>query len=100
MDVYETADACMIEIDLPGFNGDEFTLTLTGTTLRIEGVKRQDKGECAMSYICLERHYGRFSRALEIPPGFDANGVRARYERGVLTVTVPRSTTDTASKGE
>lgn len=90
IDVYETADHFAVEMDLPGFSKDDFTVSLVGSSVRVEGVKRLEKIDGAMSYICLERHFGRFSRAVEIPPLFDPNAARARYERGVLSIVVPR----------
>jgi HSP20 family protein len=90
LDIYETADAYVVEVDLPGFSEKDFTVSMDGTTLRLEGVKRQDKGERTMSYICLERHFGRFRRSVEVPAEFAADAVRATYERGVLVVAFPR----------
>jgi HSP20 family protein len=89
MDVYESAGAYVIELDLPGFSAKDFTVTIIGSSLRIEGVKRQEKSESAMSYICLERHFGRFSRTVEIPQAFNLSRMQSRYVRGVLVVTIP-----------
>ena len=90
MDIYEAAGAYVIEMDLPGFAENDFTITVSGAALRIEGVKRHEKCETAMSYICMERNFGRFSRTIEIPEAFDPGRVQRRYERGVLVVTVPQ----------
>lgn len=90
LDVYETADSHVVEVDLPGFSVSDFAVGIAGSSIRIEGVKRQEKTEMAMNYICLERNFGRFSRAVELPQQFDANGTKAKYERGVLTITSPR----------
>ena len=58
--------------------------------LVIEGLKRKEKQEKQVNYICLERHFGRFCRTVEIPPAFDIKGVKAKYDRGVLAVAFPR----------
>jgi len=63
---------------------------MAGASIRIEGVKKQEKTDGSASYFCLERHFGRFCRTLEIPGAFDPNGMCKKYERGVLTVTFPR----------
>lgn len=89
MDVYETADDFVVELDLPGFNDSDFAVAVSDMTLRIDGVKRHEKPQ-AQSYICLERHYGRFSRTLEIPEGFDPAGIQCSFERGVLSISVPK----------
>lgn len=93
LDVYETAEFYVVEVDLPGFSENDFSVSAVGAAIRIEGVKRQEKTDIAMNYLCLERHFGRFCRTIEVPQQFDVNGTRARYERGVLTVTFPRSKT-------
>lgn len=90
IDVYETADSHMVEVDLPGFSVGDFAVAIVGSSIRIEGVKRQEKTDMAMNYICLERNFGRFSRVIELPQQFDANGAKAKYERGVLTIISPR----------
>jgi HSP20 family protein len=89
IDIYESSGAYVIELDLPGFSESDFSVTIIGTSLRIEGIKRHEKPEMAMSYICLERHFGRFSRTVEIPAEFDPGRLQRRYERGVLALTVP-----------
>jgi HSP20 family protein len=90
MDIYEAAGAFVIEMDLPGFSEKDFTITLSGSTLRIDGVKSHEKAEVAMSYICLERHFGRFNRIIEIPQAFDPDRMQSSYARGVLKITVPQ----------
>jgi HSP20 family protein len=91
LDIYETADLYVLEIDLPGFLEGDFSVSVaTDANIRIEGIKRQEKTDGSTSYFCLERHFGRFSRTLAIPPAFDLNGLCKKYERGVLTVTFPR----------
>lgn len=92
LDVYETADAHVVEVDLPGFSANDFAVSITGSSIRIEGVKHQEKSDMAMSYICLERNFGRFSRVIDLPPQFDSNGAKAKYERGVLIIISPRIT--------
>ena len=90
MDIFESSGSYVIEMDLPGFSERDFTVTLIGSALRIDGVKRHEKTEVAMSYICLERHFGRFSRTIEIPQAFDPGRMQSRYERGVFVLTVPQ----------
>lgn len=90
IDVYETADYFVVEFDLPGLTEDDFSVSQLGMVIRIEGVKPLEKTDMAMNFICLERHFGRFSRSVEVPSQFDTSGARAKYERGVLCITVPR----------
>lgn len=90
MDIYESSAQYVIELDLPGFSETDFNVTAAASTLRIEGVKRQEKTESALSYICLERHFGRFSRSVEIPDAFDPGRIRTVYELGVLSIRIAK----------
>jgi HSP20 family protein len=88
VDVYETADSFVVEVELPGCHPDDVTLSVCCSTLVIEGMTSGEAGG-GINYICLERTSGRFSRAIEIPPGANLDGAKARYRRGLLTVAFP-----------
>ena len=90
IDIYESLNQYVIEVDLPGFSENDFTVTAIGSTLRIEGIKRQDKNDPGVSYICLERHFGRFARSLEIPAAFDPGSLQKTFARGVLSIRIAK----------
>ena len=88
IDIYESLNQYVIEVDLPGFSDNDFSIITIGATLRIEGVKRQDKNDSTVSYICLKRHFGRFSRSIEIPAAFDPVCMQKTFEKGVLAIRI------------
>lgn len=88
IDIYESSQQYVIEVDLPGFSETDFTLTVMNSTICIEGVKRQEKNHPAVNFICLERHFGRFARNVEIPAAFDPGSLQKSFERGVLTIRI------------
>jgi HSP20 family protein len=90
VDIYQTARSFVVEIELPGCQAKDITLSICCSTLVVEGVTRQEAAS-GVNYICLERSTGRFCRAIEIPPAADLDGVQASYRRGVLTVVFPWS---------
>ncbi len=90
LDIFETADSFVVEVELPGFDRSELSLSICCNMLVVEGVKREEPRGKRVNYICLERRFGRFCRTVEIPPAFDAKGVRARYDKGVLSIAFPR----------
>lgn len=92
IDIFESSNQLVIEVDLPGFSANDFNITPIGSTLRINGVKRQEKSSPAISYICLERHFGRFSRSVEIPNAFDPGSMQNSFERGVLSIRISKKT--------
>lgn len=90
VDVFETADFYMVEIDLPGFALEDLSLTVCCNTMVVKGVKGEDSGAVGANYICMERQFGRFCRTIEIPPAVDIDKAKASYEKGVLTIAFPR----------
>lgn len=90
VDIFETADDFTVEIELPGFEKGDLTLRLCCNMLVIEGSKREECRDRGVSYICLERQFGRFCRTIEIPPTVDTGKVKAVYRKGILSVEFPR----------
>jgi HSP20 family protein len=80
----------VVEVELPGFDRADISLSICCNMLVIEALKREDPKGKKFNYICLERCFGRFCRAVEIPPAFDSKVVKARYDKGVLSVAFPR----------
>jgi HSP20 family protein len=90
VDIYETAENLVVEVELPGCRREDITLSTCCSTLVVEAVQREETWP-GINYICLERPTGRFCRAIEIPPSVNLDGVKARYHRGLLTVLFPWS---------
>lgn len=90
VDIFETAENFVVEIDLPGFAKGDISLSICCNMLVAEGIKRQEPRSEEVNFICLERHFGRFCRVVEIPPAVDMNRVSAKYENGVLAVVFPK----------
>ncbi|MSM40203.1 MAG: Hsp20 family protein [Geobacter sp.] len=90
VDIYETADDYIVEFELPGFERRDLRLSICCTTLIFEGVKRRDHTRKGHRFIRVERHFGHFSRMIEIPPSVDIQSVQASYDRGVLSVRFKR----------
>ena len=91
LDCYETERDYVVEVELPGFDRSDLALSICCNMLVIEGTKREEPREKQLNYYCLERCFGRFCRTVEIPPGFDRTKVKAKYDKGVLTVSFPRA---------
>ncbi len=90
VDIFETAESFVVEIELPGFSRSDITLSICCSMLVVEGIKREEARNSGVNFICLERHFGRFCRTIEIPPAVDPDRVTARYGRGVLVVGFPK----------
>jgi len=89
VDIFETAETYVVEFELPGFDRRDLRLSICCNTLLVEGVKRKEQNRRGFRFIRVERRFGHFSRMTEIPPKVDIQGVHARYDKGVLSVTFP-----------
>ena len=94
IDISETEDKqqYVIEASLPGIKPEEMQITAEGDTLTIRvarKVEEEKKGKG--TYVRRERYEGEMSRTISLPTEIDADKVQATYERGVLTLRVPKA---------
>ncbi len=91
MDVKETDQALVVIAELPGIPEDKIDVSLSGDLLTIKGEKTVERNETEADWHLTERSHGRFSRTLRLPEAIDSDRVEAKYEHGVLTVTIPKT---------
>jgi HSP20 family protein len=80
----------IISVEIPGVDEKDVSVELTGDTLAIRGQKKQEKEEKERNFYRMERSYGSFQRVLSLPEDIDEEGIKAKFKKGVLTVTMPR----------
>lgn len=90
MDVTETDKIVELTAELPGLEEKDVDINYADGVLTIRGEKKSEKEEKDKNYRLIERSYGSFSRAIELPAGVDPASVKATLTKGVLTVTVPK----------
>lgn len=90
-DIFEDADGVKIVAELPGLKPEDVKLTLENHTLTIRGEKKQVAEEKTTRVHSYERTYGVFERAFSLPSSADLERVSAKFEHGVLTVTLPKA---------
>jgi len=93
LDVRETDNAIIVHADLPGVDKDAMNVSVQDNNLTISGERRHEKVDETERFQRVERSYGSFYRTLPLPEGIDANQVNARYDNGVLEVTIPKPMT-------
>lgn len=91
LDVEEEADQFVVQAELPGMRKEEIKVSVTGDTLTISGERKREAEEKGKTFHRLERSYGRFSRSVTLPGEVEVDKVKAKYENGVLTLTLPKS---------
>ena len=90
LDLGATDKAYTVTVEIPGVDEKDVKLEIANDILTIRGEKRQETEEKEKNYYRLERSYGSFQRVLSLPEDIDQDGVKASFNRGVLTVTMPR----------
>lgn len=79
-----------ITVEIPGVDEKDVHLEIVNDTLTIRGEKKQEKEEKERNYYRMERSYGAFQRVLSLPEDADQDNVKATFNKGVLTVSLPR----------
>jgi HSP20 family protein len=90
MDLTETDDSLVLRADLPGVSEDDVEIEVKDRILTISGERKNEHEEKGEGFHRVERSFGRFSRALNLPDGIDAEQVEAKFDNGVLEVRVPK----------
>lgn len=88
-DIVDNGDSYLMESDLPGFRKEDIHLDLQGDTLTVTAQRSDEREECKEQYIRCERSSGTYQRSFDMS-GVDTDGIRARYENGVLYLTLPK----------
>jgi HSP20 family protein len=90
-DIYETPGTIEMIIDLAGVDDDDFEVQLFDNAIVIEGRRRLASGGEDAVYHAAGIRQGLFRVELPLPSLIDPDQVEARYERGLLHVTLPKS---------
>jgi len=91
MDVLETDDNFIVKATLPGVQPEDIDVTFSNNTLTVRGEVQQDETSEDEQYHLRERRYGKFSRSITLPTRIDADQIQAKYEAGILTLTLPKT---------
>jgi HSP20 family protein len=90
-DLYETQAGLELVVELPGLSAQQVQLSLTGDILTVSGERTETGERNEGAYRVRERRSGGFRRAFALPADVDAKGIQAHFDKGVLTVSIPRS---------
>ncbi|MGD9858298.1 MAG: Hsp20/alpha crystallin family protein [Vicinamibacterales bacterium] len=94
VDLLETDGTFVVFVELSGLSAHDFAISATQDSLTISG-ERPATTPPPQRYVRLERGQGRFSRSFSFGQSINAEQIAAVFERGVLTITVPKTTVRT-----
>lgn len=98
IDLREEADRYVLRMDVPGADQPSMTVTVEGRTLTIAGKRESAYEDKSGQLVHQERYSGTFERRIQLPGSVKNSEMEAKYDKGVLTVVLPKDTTQSASK--
>lgn len=98
VDVVDEGKALRITAELPGVAKEDLKISVDGDYLTLKGEKRLENTAEEEGCYRIERAYGSFQRLIPLPQEVDREKVEASFDKGVLTVRLPKLTPTTASK--
>jgi HSP20 family protein len=95
VDVYETDDAIVLQVELPGVSKDAVTVELQEHTIRLSGERTREPAVTGGQYHREEGRYGACQRAFRMPTIVDEAKIQATFTNGVLALRLPKQATAT-----
>jgi HSP20 family protein len=98
LNVWSNADGLVITAEIPGIEPADVEISIVGETLTIAGERKPDEVDGERRYHRRERGCGRFVRTLQLPYRIENQAIEATFDKGVLTIILPRAEEDKPKK--
>ncbi|MBL0740231.1 Hsp20/alpha crystallin family protein [Chryseolinea lacunae] len=90
VDIVETDKAYEVHVAVPGLSKEDFKIDLNDNFLTISGERKFSKERKEATLHVVESQYGNFNRSFSLPENIDATKIEAKYNNGILEITVPK----------
>ncbi|HPE69901.1 MAG TPA: Hsp20/alpha crystallin family protein [Thermotogota bacterium] len=94
VDVYETEKDYSFEFELPGMKKDDIEVNVENDVLTVQSKVKEEKEEDreveGRKYHVVERKMGTFKRQFMVPENASPEGIKAKFENGILVLTLPK----------
>jgi HSP20 family protein len=90
LDVVENEDQYQVKASLPGIDPEDLEITFEDKRLTIKGEVKEEDEINEPHYHLRERRYGNFNRTIKLPSGIASDKIEAHYDKGVLTLHLPK----------
>ena len=90
VDIFETEHELVVKADLPEIDPKELDIRVENNILTIRGGRKFESKVSEDKYLRVERAYGSFSRSFSLANTVNSEAIKAEYQNGVLTLTVPK----------
>ena len=91
VDLRDRGKEYAITAELPGMDEKDVEVKLVNNVLTVKGDKKEESEEKKAGYYLSERRFGAFERSFRLPEDIDLDKIGARFEKGVLTINLPKS---------
>lgn len=89
-DVSETEQAYTVKAEIPGVKKEDIKISVEGNRVAIVAEVKEESNDKTTGMVRSERYYGKQSRTLALPQEVDKARAEARYENGLLMLTLPK----------
>jgi HSP20 family protein len=99
MDVTENDKEYQVLAELPGVKKEEISITIDGNEVAVSAeVKHEKDVKNGETVLRAERYYGKIERAFALAQDIDEASAQAKYNDGVLELTLPKKTVTAAKR--
>lgn len=91
VDIYQTESEISVKAAVPGMKPEDINISVLGNMLTISGERKEEKETKEENYISREMRMGRFQRQITLPTEVNAENAQAKFENGIVTLTLPKS---------
>lgn len=100
MDVFETEEAYVVELELTGVQKKDVKIQVQDSILHIRGQKMPPTDVADRVYLNRERRFGAFTKSIHLPEGVELENIKAKFEHGLLSVRFPFKTVNPKTTGD
>lgn len=90
VDIYENEHELVVKADVPDVDPKDLDVRVENNVLTIRGERKFEKSVSEDKYLRVERSYGSFSRSFSLANTINSEAIKANYENGVLTLSIPK----------
>jgi len=99
VDVKENGNAYTVQAEIPGVKKEDIHVDVEGSVVTVRAeIRQQDEQVKDNQVLHTERYYGEVARSLQLPAEVDQQAAVAKYDNGVLTLTLPKKLQKSAQR--
>ena len=94
LNLWTSPDGAILAAEVPGIAPESLDITIRRDTVTVRGTRPEEPAEEGVSRLRQERMHGPFARTVTLPFPVDPDKSSAKFERGIVTLTLPRPESD------